>query len=126
MASFTKGPWVWQSFDGGRTIFLGTPDRGRLVVMDVGRCLGRTVQSFRFAKGGILQALEIGDLQRHPDACLIAASPDLYEALEEVSEELAVLLAKTQPADPREDYSGGPLSLRMARAALRAARGEKE
>lgn len=81
----TAGPWVWRSFDGGRTFFLGTPDRGCLVVMDFLR-VGMQQATARFANrtdnmGGIMCELGLEQVRCHPDACLIAAAPDLYAAL---------------------------------------------
>lgn len=82
---FTPGEWKWQSFDGGKTVFLGTMQHGRLIVMDFERS-GMNGAAPRFSnrggttKGGIMRSLELEDIQNHPDAKLIAASPGLLEA----------------------------------------------
>lgn len=83
----TPGPWVWQSFDGGKTLFLGTPYRGRLVVMDFAR-LGMQRGGVRFARrssgdeGGRMEMATLENVESFPDARLIAASPALLQACE--------------------------------------------
>lgn len=88
----TPGPWEWfVRFDG--VIYLGTPDKGHLIVMDFARKGMRAAQP-RFAVwdgmaagkprerlGGILQDGLVVDGATHPDAKLIAAAPDLFAAL---------------------------------------------
>lgn len=83
----TPAPWRWQSFNGGKTMFLGTPDRGRLVVMDFVR-QGMRNAAPRFAIrwrediGGILEPATLDEIESFPDARLIAAAPDLLAACE--------------------------------------------
>lgn len=88
----TPGEWAW--FQSGTRHYLATPDRGRLYVMGFGR-KGMQGASPQFAHwdgieagaersrlGGILRDgpfLDNGSL--HPDARLIAAAPDLLNAL---------------------------------------------
>lgn len=54
---------------------------------------------------------------------LVAAAPELLEALQEVSERLAVELAH-RPTEPREDYSSQCRELDRARAAIAKAEGK--
>lgn len=94
---FTPGPWQW-SFDAtyGRPS-LGTPDRGRLIVMDFGR-MGMQGATARFAQwegiadgaprerfgGYMMDFTEYhGRFGMHPDARLIAAAPDLFRACQQ-------------------------------------------
>lgn len=90
----TPGPWDWYMSDNGQAM-LATPDRGRLYVMQTVRC-GMQGATVRFSKwgdgergrrGGYMckaeEFLRAGVLM-HPDALLIAAAPDLLEALQEV------------------------------------------
>lgn len=83
----TRGPWIWRSLDGGKTFFLGTLDRGCLIVMDFER-RGMQRAAARFAtrtgdEGGIMETLTLEEVQTHPDARLIAAAPDLLKACKE-------------------------------------------
>lgn len=88
----TPGPWDWFVREDG-VIYLATPNRGRLIVMDFGRKGMRGAQP-RFAHwdgiangaermkfGGIMEdGIKVGQ-KIHPDAQLIAAAPDLFDAL---------------------------------------------
>jgi hypothetical protein len=114
--SYTKGPWEWTEWGNGR-LKLSTPDRGKLIVMDFVR-QGMNGAVARFAHwdgiedgaprariGGILEnsvILKTGGM--HPDARLIAAAPELAEALRMVV-----------AADTAEDWSR---AVDYARAAL--------
>ena len=86
----TPGPWYWAQNERAGGIYLATPDRGQLIVMDFVR-QGMQAGQPRFARweglergrmGGIMKPAEILRLEEHPDACLIAASPDLLAACE--------------------------------------------
>lgn len=88
MHQHTPGPWQWMKTGSDRP-FLGTPDRGMLIVMDQAR-LGMSGAQPRFSvwkghergrEGGIMRKASELDLVAHPDACLIAAAPTLLSAL---------------------------------------------
>lgn len=89
----TAGPWDWFMHAGERP-YLATPDRGRLHVMGFAR-KGMQGATPRFShwsgladgeprdrKGGIMQdGILLMDGRLHPDARLIAAAPELQDAL---------------------------------------------
>ena len=88
MKTNTKGPWVWSQLENAGGIYLCTPHSGCLLVMDFVR-QGMSSAQPRFARwegkergrmGGVMVPAEQMDLDRHPDAKLIAAAPDLLEA----------------------------------------------
>lgn len=87
-AGFTKGPWQWDVAPSGEVRLL-TPDRGKLYVMGFAR-RGMQGAQPRFSlwgegdrarRGGIMHDFAEAGGAAHPDAALIAASPDLYAAL---------------------------------------------
>ena len=84
----TPGPWIWSCFGNGEPALM-TPDRGRLIVMDAVR-RGFDGARLRFAhrstvdQGGILHELDLEEIQRHPDARLIAQAPALLRRLQQL------------------------------------------
>lgn len=86
----TPGPWKWHERDNGKDVFLVHPYRGFLTVMDFVR-RGMQGGTFRLATwkgderenmGGIMRPAHEVDVANHPDARLIAASPELLAACE--------------------------------------------
>lgn len=86
-ANHTPGPWTWCSTQYGS--YLGTPDRGRLVVMDFAKHPRGVEPRFatwdgpdRGRMGGVMVAAsKLGGCSEHPDARLIASAPALFAAL---------------------------------------------
>lgn len=83
----TPGPWAW--FQSDHDIYLATPDRGRLFVMGFRR-KGMSGAQPTFAVwegedrerlGGFMYKGQDLIIKDHPDAKLIAGSPDLLFAL---------------------------------------------
>jgi len=136
-AKHTPGPWGWYG-DTSR-LYLATRHRGRQYVMDFAR-LGMNKAQPRFQINGLMEPaidlvrFEVGngtakgraegkadpsvyryditDID-HPDARLMVASPDLFEALE-------TMISTAEALGPAFD----PHSLQQARAALAKAKGE--
>ncbi|MFT8953748.1 MAG: hypothetical protein ABF979_15940 [Gluconobacter sp.] len=139
---FTKGPWAWFGSAGGcPDVYLATKHSGRKYVMSFRRWGMRGAQP-QFRSGNVLVdasellKFEVGDksivgieaarkdtsVYRYqvrgidsPDAHLIAAAPELYEALDAC---LSLVLSQ-ELQDGFESQQG-----HMARAALAKARGE--
>ncbi len=103
----TPGPWNWYGRKDQHRIFLATPKRGITVVMDFTRWGTQGAQP-RFHSEeplGILRPVaELLDpdqnrdsnpiiIVNHPDARLIAAAPDLYDACREVMDMLGAIPA---------------------------------
>ncbi len=85
MSTHTKGPWEWCTFD-GKALFIGTSDRGRLVVMDFKR-KGMHGATPRFAirsdnMGGIMHEATVDNIATFPDAMLMIAAPKMRELLD--------------------------------------------
>lgn len=99
MAEFTKGPWMIRVYDGS----LGTIDSG-----DTEVCIAQTHD---------VSAPDIrgGRPIRNANARLIAAAPDLYEALEEM-----IGLAACNPANGPADRQ----AIKYARDVLARVKGE--
>lgn len=91
----TSGPWKWFVNTKSNTVYLATPNRGRLSVMDFVRWGMQNAQP-RFREDDLLcymrSAKELVEPDHngaaseidHPDAKLIAAAPDLLEVLWEI------------------------------------------
>ena len=86
-ANYTPPPWQWFTRANG-DVYLATPDRGHLTVMDFVR-RGMSGAQPRFAtwkgdertrQGGIMMPASSLDLLIHPDAKIVAASAAMYEA----------------------------------------------
>lgn len=79
--AITNGPWEWQTFD-GKSVFLGTRNRGRLVVLDVMK--GKLQFAKRHAQdmGGLMVNVDVNNIGDFPDANAITATPDLLAACE--------------------------------------------
>lgn len=91
VAKHTAGPWYWHVDEGGR-VSLCTPDRGRLVVMDFRGAMPRFSQwpgiysgVPRERRGGIMDPADRWFSPEsginHPDARLIASSPEMHRVL---------------------------------------------
>ena len=86
----TPGPWKWFVYAAGHRAFLGTPDRGRLVVMDFARWgMAGAKPRFRNIERCVMEPVEAlitldhnGEAFsiNHPDARLIAVAPELLVA----------------------------------------------
>lgn len=109
MARHTPGPWAWFANARSKQVYLATSDRGRQFVMQFERAgMQRTQPAFQVALpsgGGIMVPL-FADGQRviatdpdhngeirvtHPDAVLMAASPDLLDAVDNARQQFAAL-----------------------------------
>lgn len=81
----TPGPWYWEKRASGM-IRLYTPKNGSCTVMDFGR-MGMQSAQPRFSDrgdkplGGVMIDARELDLDKHPDAVLIAAAPNLLEVI---------------------------------------------
>lgn len=87
----TSGPWHWINRPDGHW-WLGTLDRGMLVVMDFTR-KGMNDAQPRFAVwegenrerlGGLMKAADKLEVSQHPDAQLIALAPEMARLVSEM------------------------------------------
>lgn len=128
MSAWTPGPWAWFGDALTNWLYLATEHSGRRVVMDFARWGTRSAQPrFRSQRGIMVPAnelvtFEVGgrgvvgvDAARndesvyrftidgidHPDARLIAAAPDLYQALDGLLS--AVMAPQPPPGCVRDD-----------------------
>ncbi|GBQ90823.1 hypothetical protein [Gluconobacter albidus] len=144
-AKFTKGPWAWFGNANGNQVYLATTHSGRRYVMQFRRWGMRGAQPVFQPTQGMVEAknllkFEVGDRSvtgvdeakanssvyrtdirgiAAPDAHLIAAAPELYEALRMAAKDLntaAHLLPDIGPALLE--------TVKQAHAALAKARGE--
>lgn len=96
----TKGPWAWFANVRTKEVYLATPDRGRIFVMDFVR-YGMSLAAPRFqvrdeSGNGIMYRVDElskpdhnGSIEiNHPDALQIAAAPD---ALDWIAKALPIL-----------------------------------
>lgn len=145
-AKFTPGPWAWFGSAGGAPdIYLATNHSGRRYVMSFrrwglngaqpcfqleGRGMKKASDLLQFEVGdksiiGVDAAKNDGSVYRYqirgiaaPDAHLIAAAPELYEALSVLVDTLSDKLSDISAA------FGEAREITAARAALARARGE--
>lgn len=119
----TPGPWDWFESMPGRP-YLATPSRGRLYVMGFerkgmqgatpvfARWQGIDEGAERERLGGVMcDGVHLKDGRMHPDARLIAAAPELLEALLELASAGAEAWGEDRPC------------VREARAAIAKATG---
>lgn len=142
----TPGPWAWFGNRSGG-VYLATPDRGRRYVMgfrrygmngaqptfSIGSIMHPAADLVAFAVGdgtarGFKEADKDGSVYRydvseidHADARLIAAAPDLLEALADVMGILGRAESNAS-GNPEFDYIGPRVA--AARAAIAKARGQ--
>lgn len=127
MSKFTPGPWQWDVTQSGE-VRLVTPDRGRLYVMGFARQGMRGAQP-RFSlwgegprerRGGIMHDFSEAGGALHPDARLIAAAPELLEALIAMEAEKSDYMIRNKLGNPAAEHTN-----KMARAAIAKATGEQ-
>jgi hypothetical protein len=103
----TDGPWFWEKRD--NRIKLVSPPHGYCTVMDFTR-MGMQGGQPRFSdrngepRGGVMVNADQLDLSANPDACLIAAAPQLYEELKHAVETLEGIMGATD-VDSESDLS---------------------
>jgi hypothetical protein len=129
---FTPGPWAWFGNRSGG-VYLATPDRGRRYIMGFSRygmngaqptfCVGNimrpaaelvsfavgdgTARGFKEADGDAsVYRYDIREID-HPDARLIAAAPDMYEALASYADQLCEGWCEGAPEFAHFDDCGG-------------------
>ncbi len=108
----TPGPWRWFANAKSKTIYLATPDRGRLYVMGFERWgMQQAAPQFRNPERCVLQHItELGEPDHngdftinHPDAILIASAPALAaenQRLREALQHALPVLEDAASADP--------------------------
>jgi hypothetical protein len=90
LQKITAAPWKWQCI-GMETLYLATPDRGKLIVMDA---MPRRA-AVRFARrtddmGGILVPATIANIYEFPDARAIEAAPELVAMVRRLYDRLCI------------------------------------
>lgn len=112
----TPGPWVWREVGG--QVRLGTAHHGFMIVIDANR-KGEVVTRGR---NGILRAI----VPEHPNARLIAAAPNMFEALDASDTDLTMLVTAIAAGDPSNELIVRAEDIRRRQAAAIAkARGEE-
>ena len=130
----TPGPWYWHTDHAG-SVSLRTPDRGNLIVMDFVRkgmnganprlayWQGLPGGAQRERMGGILDTFNA----EHPDAALIAAAPELLEALKAIEGRITKAANAFYVSGKRSDlqaaFDGWKVDAQQARAAIAKAEG---
>ena len=104
----TDGPWAWRTF--GEHVCLVGEYGHRPIILDAIR-KGMNGATLRVRVDGLMTTFD----PQHPDARLIAACPDMYEALEEIAgcggtqislvtkQKIAALLAKAKGVEKKDD-----------------------
>lgn len=130
MAGHTPGPWEWHVDPKYKMARLMSMTRMRPIVMSFERWgMNRAAPEFRDAEKDLLYRVEhwlpterrgmYFDID-HPDARLMQAAPDIYEALAE----LLLLKDDLKQSDLEEYERRKPLAWEAGRSALAKARGD--
>ena len=134
-SNHTPGPWGWFRHGGDR-LYLGTPDRGRLIVMDFTRAgmqgaqprfsvwAGQETGAPRERLGGIMRTAEELPVDTHPDARLIADAPQLFHTIRELRRECGELADKLDVALADDDIAVTLRAMCMSKRLMELAKGE--